>query len=152
MLKSKVQKEARGNLQVRKAGLSRAFESGLCISTPRLLRHGSSQSLELPTASNSTYPLITFEHQLARLEGVFFKVFQSGGQHNPALLSGTPQLPPGQLRKLSGKALEVLVGSVNPKAISAGLLGVIAKRKKKLVIEVHVSEAKHSLDRGAKRD
>lgn len=80
-----------------------------------------------PTARYSTYPLITFEHQLTGLESVFLKVFQPGGQDYPAVLSGTPQLPPGQLWKLSGKTLEVLGGSVNPDAISAGLLDAIAK-------------------------
>jgi hypothetical protein len=106
----------------------------------------------LPAACYSTYPLITIEHELARFESVFLKVFQPGGQHYPAVLTGTPQLPLGQQWELSGKALEVLIGSEDPEAISPRALDTIAKCEKKPVIQVDVRGAKHSLDSGAKRN
>jgi len=69
--------------------------------------------------------LISFEDELTGFESVLLKVFQPGGQDYPAIITGTPQLPPGQFWKLSGKTLEVLGGGVNPDAVSAGMLDAV---------------------------
>jgi hypothetical protein len=45
-------------------------------------------------AGYPAYPPISVQDQLARSESIFFKVFQLGGQNDPSILSGAPQLPP----------------------------------------------------------
>ena len=96
-------------------------------SNPPLFYADSKFSISTSTARYSAYSLITLEDQLTRFERVFLKVFQPGGKNYPAVLSGPPQLLPGQLWKLFSKALEVFSGSVNPNAIRGGLLDTVAK-------------------------
>jgi hypothetical protein len=106
--------------------------------------------------SAARYPsnsLVPSKDQLAGFESIFLKVFQSGSQYDPGIVSGTrtPELALWQLRKLPAQAVDVLPGCVQPHAVRPGLLDAIAERAKKFLLQIDTGEAKHAFDGRANR-
>jgi hypothetical protein len=101
--------------------------------------------IRLIRGSYSPDSSITIHHQLASFESVLFEILEARSKNYPRLLAGAPEIASRQIGKFPAQTINVLGRSKQPYSVCGRPLLTVAQRTQKLLVEIDVSEPKHTL-------